>query len=98
MRFGLPRKFCDEAASHLTALQPGETLRDLFEANLGKPRCELAGSEVLVEEFMEGEEVSVFAITNGEWLVTLPPAQDHKRLLAGDRGPNRQRQRQPSDA
>jgi phosphoribosylamine--glycine ligase len=48
----------------------------------------LAGSEVLVEEFMEGEELSVFAITNGEWLALLPAAQDHKRLLTGDRGPN----------
>ena len=48
----------------------------------------IAGSEVLVEEFMEGEEVSVFAITNGEWLVPMVPAQDHKRLLSGDRGPN----------
>jgi phosphoribosylamine--glycine ligase len=48
----------------------------------------VAGSELLVEEFMDGEEVSVFAITNGEWLVPLVPAQDHKRLLAGDRGPN----------
>jgi phosphoribosylamine--glycine ligase len=43
---------------------------------------------VLVEEFMEGEELSVFAVTNGEWLAPLPAAQDHKRLLAGDRGPN----------
>ena len=48
----------------------------------------VAGSEVLVEEFMEGEELSVFAITNGDWLAMLPAAQDHKRLLAGDRGPN----------
>ena len=48
----------------------------------------VAGSEVLVEEFMEGEEVSVFAVTNGEWLVPMVPAQDHKRLLSGDRGPN----------
>jgi phosphoribosylamine--glycine ligase len=48
----------------------------------------IAGSEVLVEEFMDGEELSFFAITNGEWLVPLTPAQDHKRLLEGDRGPN----------
>ena len=47
-----------------------------------------AGATVLVEEFMEGEELSVFALTDGEWLVPLPPAQDHKRLLDGDRGPN----------
>lgn len=48
----------------------------------------VAGSELLVEEFMEGEEVSVFALTNGEQIVVMPPAQDHKRLLEGDRGPN----------
>jgi phosphoribosylamine--glycine ligase len=48
----------------------------------------VAGSEVLVEEFMAGEELSMFAVTNGEWIVPLPAAQDHKRLLEGDRGPN----------
>ena len=46
------------------------------------------GREVLVEEFMQGEEVSVFAITDGEEFFTLLWAQDHKRLLDGDRGPN----------
>ena len=48
----------------------------------------VAGSEVLIEEFMEGEELSVLAITDGENLVPLVPAQDHKRLLDRDRGPN----------
>jgi phosphoribosylamine---glycine ligase len=47
-----------------------------------------SGHEVLVEEFMEGEEVSVLALTDGERVLSLVPAQDHKRLLAGDRGPN----------
>jgi phosphoribosylamine--glycine ligase len=47
-----------------------------------------AGDTVLVEEFMDGEELSVFAITDGERVVTLPAAQDHKRLNEGDRGPN----------
>jgi len=47
-----------------------------------------AGDTVLVEEFMEGEELSVFAITDGEHFVILPQAQDHKRLLEGDEGPN----------
>ncbi len=47
-----------------------------------------AGAEVLVEEFMEGEELSLFVVTDGERFVPLPAAQDHKRLLAGDRGPN----------
>ena len=48
----------------------------------------VAGSEVLVEEFMEGEELSVLALTDGENVLPLVPAQDHKRLLDGDRGPN----------
>ncbi|HEV8499480.1 MAG TPA: phosphoribosylglycinamide synthetase C domain-containing protein, partial [Gemmatimonadaceae bacterium] len=47
-----------------------------------------AGTTILVEEFMEGEELSVFVLTDGERVVTLPAAQDHKRLLEGDRGPN----------
>ncbi|HEY0995902.1 MAG TPA: phosphoribosylamine--glycine ligase [Gemmatimonadaceae bacterium] len=47
-----------------------------------------AGREVLVEEFMEGEELSLFVITDGERAIPLLPAQDHKRLLEGDRGPN----------
>ncbi|HET7632822.1 MAG TPA: phosphoribosylamine--glycine ligase [Gemmatimonadaceae bacterium] len=47
-----------------------------------------SGHQVLVEEFMEGEEVSVFALTDGEHVACLLPAQDHKRLLAGDKGPN----------
>jgi phosphoribosylamine---glycine ligase len=47
-----------------------------------------AGDTVLVEEFMEGEELSLFVLTDGTRAIPLPPAQDHKRLLAGDRGPN----------
>lgn len=47
-----------------------------------------AGSEVLVEEFMAGEELSLFALTDGERYLTMLPAQDHKRLFAGDAGPN----------
>lgn len=47
-----------------------------------------AGAEVLIEEFMEGEELSVFAVTDGTHIVLLPPAQDHKRLHDDDQGPN----------
>lgn len=47
-----------------------------------------AGAEVLIEECMEGEELSVFAVTDGEHFVVLPASQDHKRLLEGDEGPN----------
>ena len=47
-----------------------------------------AGSTVVIEDFLEGEELSVLAVTNGRDVRLLPPAQDHKRLLEGDRGPN----------
>jgi phosphoribosylamine---glycine ligase len=47
-----------------------------------------AGREVLVEEFMQGEELSLFGITDGDRILPLVPAQDHKRLLDGDKGPN----------
>jgi phosphoribosylamine---glycine ligase len=47
-----------------------------------------AGAEVLVEEFMTGEELSLFFVTDGENALPLPGAQDHKRLLEGDQGPN----------
>ncbi|MBN8546275.1 MAG: phosphoribosylamine--glycine ligase [Ignavibacteria bacterium] len=47
-----------------------------------------AGSSVVIEEFMEGEEASIFAITDGENFVCLPAAQDHKRAGDGDTGPN----------
>jgi len=47
-----------------------------------------AGERIVVEEFMEGEEASVFAICDGSDFVTLAPAQDHKRVFEGDRGRN----------
>jgi phosphoribosylamine---glycine ligase len=47
-----------------------------------------AGREILIEEFMEGEELSLFALTDGEKALPLLPARDHKRLLDGDLGPN----------
>jgi phosphoribosylamine--glycine ligase len=47
-----------------------------------------AGREVVVEEFLRGEELSVFFITDGVRAVPLVSARDHKRLLEGDRGPN----------
>ena len=47
-----------------------------------------AGAVVVIEAFLEGEELSVLAVTNGREVRLLPAAQDHKRLLDGDRGPN----------
>ena len=47
-----------------------------------------AGNECLVESFMTGEELSLFAITDGTDILPMIGAQDHKRLLDGDEGPN----------
>ncbi len=47
-----------------------------------------AGSRVVIEEFLEGEEASYIVMVNGESYVPLPTSQDHKRLLEGDKGPN----------
>lgn len=47
-----------------------------------------AGKRVVVEEFLDGFELSFFAICDGNNFVSLPVAQDHKRLLSGDEGPN----------
>ena len=47
-----------------------------------------AGEEVVIEEYMEGEEASILVLTDGESYVTLAPAQDHKRVGDSDTGPN----------
>lgn len=61
-----------------------ETVKNLTEDNLfGK-----AGDNFIIEEFLNGEEISVFAITDGEDFVLLPFSQDHKKIYDGDTGPN----------
>ena len=47
-----------------------------------------AGKRVVVEEFLDGYELSMFALCDGKDFILLPAAQDHKRLLDGDEGPN----------
>jgi phosphoribosylamine--glycine ligase len=60
-----------------------ETLADMFGGQFGA-----AGAEVVIEEFMEGEEASFFALTDGTTIVPFGSAQDHKRVGDGDTGPN----------
>lgn len=47
-----------------------------------------AGEKIVIEEFMAGEEASVFAISDGEDYLLLPASQDHKAIFDGDKGPN----------
>ena len=48
----------------------------------------VAGAEVLIEEFLHGEECSILAMVDGSDAVLLPSSQDHKRVFDGDKGPN----------
>jgi len=47
-----------------------------------------AGSRLVIEEFLEGEEASILAFTDGQTIIPLPPSQDHKRIFDNDEGPN----------
>jgi phosphoribosylamine--glycine ligase len=67
-----------------TRSEAARTLRSMLQAGeFGE-----AGRTVVVEAYLQGEEISVLALTDGTELELLPVAQDHKRLLPGDRGPN----------
>ncbi|WP_428539251.1 phosphoribosylamine--glycine ligase [Profundibacter sp.] len=59
------------------------TIDDMFGGEFGT-----AGAEVVIEEFMEGEEASFFVLCDGENLLPIGTAQDHKRAYEGDKGPN----------
>jgi phosphoribosylamine--glycine ligase len=67
-----------------TVEQALDAVRDMLGAN----RFGAAGASVVIEEFMEGEEASFFALTDGEHALPLAGAQDHKRAFDGDTGPN----------
>ncbi len=58
-------------------------LGEMFDGKFGS-----AGSEVVIEQFLRGEEASYFAVTDGKTIVPLGSAQDHKRVGEGDTGPN----------
>jgi phosphoribosylamine--glycine ligase len=60
-----------------------EATRGMFSGDFGA-----AGAEVVIEEFMEGEEASFFVLVDGETCLPIGTAQDHKRVGDGDTGPN----------
>lgn len=65
-----------------------EEARTAVDAIMEEGRHGKAGAEILIEEFMEGEEASVFAVTDGKALLILEPVQDHKQVGEGDTGAN----------
>lgn len=65
-----------------------EEAEDAIRSMLGDLSFGEAGREVVIEEFMEGEEVSIFAVCDGRNFVLLQPSQDHKRVGEGDTGLN----------
>jgi phosphoribosylamine--glycine ligase len=67
-----------------TVEQAVAAARDMLEGN----RFGASGASIVVEEFMEGEEVSLFALSDGEHVLPLIGAQDHKRAFDDDKGPN----------
>jgi phosphoribosylamine--glycine ligase len=79
---------CVVKADGLAAGKGVFVCRTQEEAESAWQRAQALGERVLVEELLGGEEVSVFAVTDGLRAVGLPPAQDFKRLLDGDEGPN----------
>lgn len=67
----------------MTRAEADEAVREIFSGRFGA-----AGAEAVIEEFLEGEEASFFAITDGHTVVPFGSAQDHKRVGDGDTGPN----------
>ncbi len=66
-----------------TLAEAEDALTDMFGGGFGA-----AGAQVVIEEFMEGEEASFFALTDGTAIIPFGSAQDHKRVGDGDVGPN----------
>lgn len=68
------------AQSHSEAI---DALKSVFAGEFGS-----AGEKIVVEEFMQGQEASIFAVCDGNDYITLAPSQDHKRIFDNDEGKN----------
>jgi phosphoribosylamine--glycine ligase len=66
-----------------TEAEAQDALASMFDGNFGG-----AGTSIVIEEFLSGEEASFFVLTDGEAIVPFGSAQDHKRVGDGDTGPN----------
>lgn len=67
----------------MTDAQAQDAIDTMFDGTFGA-----AGTEVVIEEFMEGEEASFFVLSDGKTVLPIGTAQDHKRVGDGDTGPN----------
>jgi phosphoribosylamine--glycine ligase len=98
---GPARAWCRELGAPLVVKADGLAAgkgvmicRTLPEADTAVAQClderafGAAGASVVIEEFMEGEEASFFAVTDGAAILPLASAQDHKTVFDGDQGPN----------
>lgn len=89
--FGLPVVIKADGLAAGKGVVVAETLQDAeaaIDSMLVDNRFGAAGAEVLIEEFLHGEECSILALVDGERAVLLPSSQDHKRVFDGDKGPN----------
>jgi phosphoribosylamine--glycine ligase len=86
-----------DAADVLATLQPPYVVKHdglaagkgvVVTASLTEAVAHAAGERVVIEEYLDGPEVSLFAVTDGVTVVPLQPAQDFKRAFDGDEGPN----------
>ncbi|CAN5796165.1 phosphoribosylamine--glycine ligase [soil metagenome] len=100
-RLGEAESFIRETGAHVVVKASGlaagkgavvcETVEEALAAAremLGEGVFGEAGGEIVVEEFMQGEELSVFALSDGHSVIPMLPAQDHKRIGEGETGPN----------
>ena len=85
---GEPRAPCVLKADGLAAGKGVFVCRTQAELDAALPAVRRLGADFVVEDLLEGEEASVFVLTDGASTLLLPPAQDFKRLLDGDEGPN----------
>jgi len=76
------------AGKGVVVTEDRDEARRAVEERLVEGRFGAAGSTVVIEEFLDGEEASLIAFTDGRAFATCEPAQDYKRVGDGDRGPN----------
>lgn len=76
------------AGKGVTVAQSREEAKDALRSMMAEKRFGEAGTRVVIEEYLEGEELSLMAFVDGLTVVPMLPAQDHKPVFDGDKGPN----------